>query len=205
MTGFGKASCELPNKKIIAEIKSRNSKSPNIIVRLPEIYRDKELEIRNSVASKLERGKIELFLKIESEESQKKVSLNKNVINNYYDILQEITNAKDHSVHDEQIFQVIMRLPDVLKVEHDQFDLEEWKKVFETIKNAIDKLDNFRIEEGKSLETDLRTNIQAIENLLTKVVPFEEERIEKLKEKLTKRLDEVFEKSNQDKNRFQRF
>ena len=146
MTGFGKAVKEISAGTVTTEIKTLNSKNQNITIHLPEAYRDKEHDLRNKISTPLERGKIDVYIKTENLKQQQKVTLNRPVIENYYELLSDIANAKGHSPHDEQIFQVIMRLPEVLTrwnelgvtvvggsteaaVRKNQFDAERWTKV----------------------------------------------------------------------------
>ena len=203
MTGYGIAVTELQSKKITAEIKSLNSKSLNLYIKYPDIYREKENDLRNMISSILERGKIELFINIEFDASKKKALLNKNLIFEYYDILEEIATEKKHNLKEEQIFQAILRLPDVLKTQDDVFNIEDWDSLILTVNQAINQLEQFRIQEGAALQKDITLRNEKILELLTQIEPYENERVEKIKEKLTKRLDEVFEKSSQDKNRFE--
>jgi len=203
MTGFGKAVKELPNGKITAEIKTLNSKNQNITIHLPDAYRDKEHELRNKISSRLERGKIDVYIKIENLNSQPKIALNRPVIENYYQILSEIINSKEHSAYDEQIFQIIMRLPEVFKTSEDDFNPEEWTMLDETLEKAIDETINFRITEGAALQKDLLAKLSVIERRLPEIEPFETERIVHLREKLQKKIDELFVDKKQDNDRFE--
>jgi uncharacterized protein (TIGR00255 family) len=203
MTGFGKAVKELAGGKITAEIKTLNSKNQNITIHLPEVWRDKENDLKNKISSRLERGKIDVYLKIESLKQQQKVTLNRPVIDNYYTVLSEIFNIKEHSAHDEQIFQIIMRLPEVFKVSEDEFDSGEWNFVLETLDKAIDQTLEFRIQEGAALEKDLTEKLSVIEKLIPEIEPFEKERIVQLREKLKKKIDEIFVDKKTDTDRFE--
>ncbi len=203
MTGFGKAVNELLDGKISIEIKTLNSKNQNITIHLPEAYRDKEHELRNKISARLERGKIDVYIKTESLNLQPKIALNRQIIENYYQILSGIINSKDHSAHDEQIFQIIMRLPEVFKTAEEDFNPQEWKMIEETLDNAIDETLNFRITEGTALQNDLLAKLSSIERLLPEIEPFEKERIVQLTEKLRKKIDEVLIDKKSDNDRFE--
>ena len=202
MTGFGKASLNINNNKITVEIKSLNSKNLNLQVRSPEKYNEKELHIRNIVGKELERGKINMLITIDSENNDN-FSLNKSVIDNYYKNISEIANLYNHNVQEEQLLQIIMKLPNVLKNTQEDLSENEWLKLQETINNAIIKLENFRKQEGKSLENDILNNVKNIASLLESVKPFENERIINFKTKLESKLSEATGAENIDNNRFE--
>ncbi len=202
MTGFGKAVCNTDGKRIVVEIRSLNSKNLNVISKIPDVYSEKELEIRNIVSKELERGKINLIITADSEKDDK-VSFNTEKIKQYYKKLKDITEACGHNPKDEQIFQVIMRLPEILKVEDDELDSEEWTQIQETVKKAIENIDQFRIQEGNALEKDIIGNINNILEQIPNIEEFEDSRIENVKTKLQQKLNEYITVKDQDKNRFE--
>ena len=202
MTGFGKSAAEIPQKKISVEIKSLNSKSLDLNARLPWIYKEKESEIRNIVSQKLDRGKIDLNINFDVLDSEIVPVINKNVVKNYYTQLKEIAGELNINA-DDQLLSTIMRLPDALRTEKPELAEEEWLMVREKIFEAIEHLDGYRIEEGKSIEADLMRAIGKILTLLQNVEEFEGDRIKKIRERLNASLAENVGTENIDKNRFE--
>jgi len=202
MTGFGKSIAEIPQKKISIEIKSLNSKSLDLNTRLPWIYKEKESEIRNLVSQKLDRGKIDLAINFDVLDAEIVPVINKNVIKNYFTQMKEISSELGIN-SDEQLLSIIMRLPDALKTEKPELADDEWIIIREKISEAIDQLDGYRSDEGKSLEADLIRCIGKILGFLQEVEHFEGERINKIREKLNSSLIENVGKENVDMNRFE--
>jgi uncharacterized protein (TIGR00255 family) len=202
MTGFGKSIAEIPQKKISIEIKSLNSKSLDLNTRLPWIYKEKESEIRNLVSQKLDRGKIDLAINFDVLDAEIVPVINKNVIKNYFTQMKEISSEMGIN-SDEQILSIIMRLPDALKTEKPELAEDEWIIVREKISEAIEQLDGYRSDEGKSLEADLIRCIGKILGFLQEVEHFEVERTNKIREKLNSSLIENVGKQNVDMNRFE--
>jgi uncharacterized protein (TIGR00255 family) len=200
MTGFGKSIAEIPQKKISIEIKSLNSKSLDLNTRLPWIYKEKESEIRNLVSQKLDRGKIDLAINFDVLDAEIVPVINKNVIKNYFTQMKEISSEMGIN-SDEQILSIIMRLPDALKTEKPELAEDEWIIVREKISEAIEQLDGYRSDEGKSLEADLIRCIGKILGFLQEVEHFEVERTNKIREKLNSSLIENVGKQNVDMNR----
>ncbi|MCX6335130.1 MAG: YicC family protein [Bacteroidia bacterium] len=202
MTGYGKSVAELPQKKISIEIKSLNSKSLDLNARLPWLYKEKESEVRNIISQKLDRGKIDLNINFDALDSEIVPVINKNVVKNYFNQLKEI--AGDLKINaDDQLLSTIMRLPDALKTEKPELAEEEWLLVREKINEAVEQLDGYRIEEGKSLEADLIRAVGKILTLLQEVEKFEGDRITKIRERLNASLMDNVGIENIDKNRFE--
>jgi uncharacterized protein (TIGR00255 family) len=202
MTGYGKSVAEIPQKKVSIEIKSLNSKSLDLNTRLPWLYKEKEAEIRTIISQKLERGKIDLTMNFDILDSEIVPVINKTVVKNYYSQLKEIA-AELQIKTDEQLLSTIMKLPDALKTEKPELADEEWALVREKIIEAVEQLDLYRIEEGKSLEADLIRCVGKILNLLEEIEEFEGDRITKIREKLNSSLIENVGIDNIDKNRFE--
>lgn len=202
MTGYGKSVAEIPQKKVSIEIKSLNSKSLDLNTRLPWLYKEKEAEIRTIISQKLERGKIDLTMNFDVLDSEIVPVINKTVVKNYYSQLKEIA-AELQIKTDEQLLSTIMKLPDALKTEKPELADEEWALVREKIIEAVEQLDLYRIEEGKSLEADLIRCVGKILNLLEEIEEFEGDRITKIREKLNSSLIENVGIDNIDKNRFE--
>ena len=196
MTGYGKSVLQLPNKKISIEIKSLNSKNLDSYVRTPSIYREKELDIRKLLASKLERGKIDfsLFIEITSEETS--TQLNKPVVNSYIKQLKAIVDGDEI-----ELLKMAVRMPDALNTERDEIDEKEWKTIENEINIAVQKIQEYRAEEGKVLENDFRDRIKTIESLLEQIIAIDPERIIAVRERLLKGVEDLKEKV--DENRFE--
>lgn len=198
MTGYGKADCELKDKKVTIEIKSLNSKNLDIYTKIPGIYREKELEIRNIVSKKLQRGKVEFILYYETADDNKATSINSSVVKNYYTQLKSIADDLDIQTS-EQLLQMAIRLPDTLNVEREKINEEDWVIIKETVIKALDQLDEFRTQEGKYLKEDIEKRIKIIDENKMAVTPFEIQRTEKVKSKLEENLanlkDQDFDKN----------
>ena len=203
MTGFGKATLELENKKVSIEIKSLNSKQLDINTRIPNLYKEKDLVLRNEIKNKLERGKVELSIFIESVGAEKETKINKPIVEAYYQQLNELSEELSIPMDREPILQTIVKLPDALKVEHQELDEEEWNQIFKGFSSAIGDLIDFRNQEGVALQDDIFERIQNIEDLLKEVPQFEQDRIETIKTRINDNLNEFVEKQNVDKNRFE--
>ncbi len=202
MTGFGKATCELPNKKISIEIKSLNSKQLDVNMRLPNIYREKDLVLRNELANKLGRGKVDVGFYVDFLGAEKNASINAQVLETYYEQIVPISD-KLGLTEKTDILRAIMPLPDTVKIEQAELDEEEWKSIFETFQKSLSCLNDFRVQEGKVLKEDIIKRIEHIRSLSEQVVPFEKERIEKVRKRILDQLQEVKDKVNMDQNRFE--
>lgn len=197
MTGFGKASQQLPNKKITVEIKSLNSKGLDLNVRMPQNFRELELGLRTQLGQVLERGKIDLsiFIELTTEETTSKI--NAPIIKNYIQQMKAILPTADET----ELMKMAIRLPDALKTERDELDPNEWIDIQKTIDEALINIQNFRKDEGKSLENEFKIRLQNIHQLMIASENFESERIETVKTKLRTALEDL--KINIDENRFE--
>jgi uncharacterized protein (TIGR00255 family) len=202
MTGFGKAEFEVNNKKIILELKSLNSKQIDISVRIPPVYREKEIEIRKELAEKMFRGKLDLTIYVENHGEETNSKINEPVLKSYFETLQRI-NSELELPTDQTTMLAIMRLPDVIKTEYETPGEEEWQVILENLHKAIQDIDNFRIAEGKALEEDIIANTRSIMNLLDEIEPFEKERIETVKNRLSENLGKLQLNESIDENRFE--
>ncbi len=202
MTGFGKATCELPDKKISIEIKSLNSKQLDVNMRLPNLYREKDLVMRNELANKLGRGKVDVGFYIDFLGAEKNASINNQVIESYYNQLLPLSD-KLGLTEKTDLLRAIIPLPDTVKIEQAELDEEEWKLIFSAFKEALDKLIVFRKQEGTVLKNDIINRIENIKTLQSKVEPFEKERIEKVRERILDQLNELRDKIKMDENRFE--
>ena len=204
MTGYGKATAELPDKKINVEIKSLNSKAMDLSTRIAPAYREKEIEIRNEVSKVLERGKVDFSLWIEKKEGTDSATVNKELMKNYFYQLDEICIEQGiPKPAPNEWLQLLLRMPDVMsKTEIQELTKEEWEMVRATVLEAIGHLVDFRKQEGAALEKKFREKIANIALLLEKITPYEKERVEKVKERITDALEKTLN-TDYDKNRLE--
>lgn len=203
MTGYGKATAELPEKKINVEIKSLNSKALDLSTRIAPAYREKEIEIRNEISKVLERGKVDFSLWVEKKETAESATpINQVLVEGYYKQIQSIAVSLNIPVPADW-FQTLLRMPDVMsKTDIQELSEEEWKIVHAAVLEAINHLVDFRKQEGAALEKKFREKISNISLLLEQVVPFEKERVEKVKERITDALEKTLS-VDYDKNRLE--
>ena len=201
MTGFGKVTAELPSKKVTVEIKSLNSKQLDLQTRVPSIYRDKEMQIRNLLLQTLERGKVDFGIHLEYVGQDTPSQIDPAVFENYYRQIKDIA-AKLNIALPSDWFQTLLKMPEVIKSEVADVDESEWEVVSGAINDAIAQLRDFRIQEGAMLERLFREKISNIATLLTQVEQYEGERVEKIRARITDNLEKVASK-DYDKNRLE--
>ena len=201
MTGYGKAVVELPHKKLTIEIKSLNSKQFDLFTRIPMIYREKEIGLRNWLSKELERGKIDLSFTVEHISKDVSATIDHTLLKQYH---QEITAlARELNIGVPQDwFQTLLRLPDVMKQDMEELNEEEWFIIEETIRKAVNELINFRAQEGEMLRNLLMEKVTNIRQLLRDIEPYENERIEKVKSRIYDGLA-TLENKEYDANRFE--
>lgn len=202
MTGYGKAECELALKKITIEVRSLNSKVLDVNTRIPGIYREKEIVIRHILSDRLIRGKIDFNIFSESLGIESNSAINSSMVKSYFNQLSEISKELGLQVS-EITLQIIMQLPEVVKITRDELDENEWKIIVSAIHEALDAMDNFRIQEGLSLYNDIIFNINAITALLEQVFPYEQERSARVKERILDGLKELSSPEGVDHNRLE--
>lgn len=190
MTGYGKAECELPHKKITIEIKSLNSKQMDINTRISQVYREKDLEIRRLLSDKLVRGKVDFILYSESLGDEASARINAGVVKSYFNQLTEIATALEVKL-DGSILSSVLSLPEVVKNEREEPDEQEWNMILGTMAEAIAGLDQFRIQEGMILNQDLTANVTTITSLLSEVEPYEAERVRRIRDKIMEGLKDI--------------
>lgn len=197
MTGFGKAGLQLQNKKITVEVKSLNSKNLDLNTRMPSNYREMELEIRNRVAQKLERGKVDfsLFIEITGEETTSKINVP--IVKSYINQMKTVIPNADET----ELMKMAVRMPDALKTERDEIDENEWKEILKLINEALENIVNFRKNEGAVLEKEFLLRIGNINTQMNNVLKYDSERIETIKTRLRNTLDEL--QVTVDENRFE--
>ena len=203
MTGYGKATAELPDKKINVEIKSLNSKAMDLSTRIAPAYREKEIEIRNEISKVLERGKVDFSLWIEKKEGAESATpINQALVEGYYKQILAISENLNIPLPADW-FQTLLRMPDVMtKTEIQELTEEEWKAMHAAVAEAIGHLVDFRKQEGAALEKKFREKIANITSLLEKITPYEKERVEKVKERITDALEKTLS-VDYDKNRLE--
>ncbi|MCS2811915.1 YicC family protein [Bacteroides fragilis] len=203
MTGYGKATAELPDKKINVEIKSLNSKAMDLSARIAPAYREKEMEIRNEIARVLERGKVDFSLWVEKKEcADAATPINQVLVEGYYNQIKAISENLHIAVPTDW-FQTLLRMPDVMtRTETQELGEEEWGIVYAAVKEAVSHLVDFRKQEGAALEKKFREKIANIHRLLESVTPYEKERVDKVKERITDALEKTLN-VDYDKNRLE--
>nr|WP_298003172.1 YicC/YloC family endoribonuclease [uncultured Flavobacterium sp.] len=187
MTGFGKASVQLPLKKITVEIKSLNSKNLDLSVRLPQAYKEKELAMRNVIAQQLERGKVECSVFIEVTGEETSATLNAPIVKAYIAQMKNIIPDADET----ELMKMAVRMPDALKVERCEVDEQEWNEIVKVLNQALVNINEFRKQEGEKLGADFQQRIQNIRSFMQEVATYEEERITTVKERLLQNLKEL--------------
>lgn len=203
MTGYGKATAELPDKKINVEIKSLNSKAMDLSARIAPLYREKEMEIRNEISRMLERGKVDFSLWIEKKDAEQLATpINQELVEAYYKRIKEIS-ASAGIPEPADWFATLLRMPDVMtKNETQELSDEEWAVAHVAVEEAIGHLIDFRKQEGAALEKKFREKIGNIARLLESVAPYEQERVGKVKDRVTDALEKTLS-VDYDKNRLE--
>jgi uncharacterized protein (TIGR00255 family) len=201
MTGYGKAVAELPNKKVTIEIKSLNSKQFDLYTRIPMIYREKEITMRNNLSRRLERGKMDLSMNIEVISKNISSKIDHNVLGQYHQELKNLA-VEMNITEPENWLSLLIRLPDVMRQDIEELNDEEWIHIEQAIEQATAEVVAFRKQEGAMLAKILTEKIQNINRLLAAVEPFEAERLEKVKNRIYDGLKSL-EGVDYDKNRFE--
>lgn len=196
MTGFGKSIVELPNKKITIEVKSLNSKNLDLNARMPSMYREKELDIRKQIANILNRGKVDFSLYSEVTGEATSTQINKTIVNQYINQLKEVVDGDE-----VELLKMAIRLPDATITEREEIDEEEWHEIQKGIDTALNALVTYRTHEGEALETDFKIRVNNIDAVLGEVIKMDPERVQAVKERLRKGVEEL--KENIDENRFE--
>ena len=197
MTGFGKATLQLPTKKITVEVKSLNSKGLDLNVRMPSLYREMELGLRNQIALKLERGKVDFSIFIESTAEQTSTKVNVPIVKAYINQLREVYADADET----ELMKMAVRMPDTMKIERDEIDENDWVQIQTVIEEALQNILNFRKDEGMSLEKEFQLRIGNIRQYMTEALALDPERVQAIKDRLQAAIAEL--KVNVDENRFE--
>ena len=187
MTGFGKSIFESEQFKINIEIRSLNSKSLDLNLRIPTRYKEKELEIRKVISDELIRGKIDITIQFEAIENIKNNQINSSVVKNYIEDLKLI----QPEISNVEALKIAMRLPEILQFSEQLVDETEWSVLFEVLKKALIQLNEFRAIEGNVIKNELQKNILSIENQLEELIKYEAERVERIKNKFQTHLEDL--------------
>jgi uncharacterized protein (TIGR00255 family) len=196
MTGYGKSVLQLSNKTISIEVRSLNSKSLDLNMRMPSLYRAKELEMRKLIGARLKRGKIDvsLFMEITGEETQ--ANINPHVVRKYIKQLEDLVPGDSM-----ELLKMAVRMPDAISTDREEIDAKEWQAINQHIEEALQNIEHYRREEGAVLEHDFSERITTISKLLEEVIKMDPKRIENVRERLLRGISELKEKVDQ--NRFE--
>lgn len=187
MTGFGRAEGIFENKKISIDLRAVNSKSLDLNLRLPSLYKEKEFIIRKKISEGLVRGKVDTYLSIEHLVQESQISINKEVLNDYISQLKAISPS---DTPEYELLKIAMRLPDTTTSKSEALSAEEWLFVEQLLAEAIAQLNQFRTTEGQSLQADVLHRLSNIQHHLKKIAPYEKERLHTIEEKYKKTLQE---------------
>lgn len=203
MTGYGKAEIHFNGKKIHAEIKSLNSKNLDLSARIAPIYREKEMEVRKFIAAQLERGKVDFNLWVEKDQASSFLPINQEAVKDYTRQIRAISESNNIPFPEQGIWEVLIKLPETMQpnVVEDLTE-EEWDVASQAVAEAVGHLVEFRTQEGLALQKKFSEKIDNIERLLGEIEPFEKSRVEKIRQRLTERLEEL-KGVDYDKNRLE--
>ena len=199
MTGYGKSVLQLPTKKVTIEIKSLNSKNLDLNVRIPSYYKEKELDVRKKLASTLVRGKVDFSIFVEMTADETSTTINHGVVKQYIQQLRNIVQTG--SSDDLALLKMAVTMPDALKTEREELDENEWNLINQNIDEALKEIVQYRVDEAASLEIDFKERIANIEKYLDEVKTLDAERIENVKIRLQKAIEDL--KVDTDENRFE--
>ncbi|MEA3448513.1 MAG: YicC/YloC family endoribonuclease [Bacteroidota bacterium] len=203
MTGYHKLSFDYLDKTIQIEIKSLNSKYLDISTRIPAVYKEKEMHILDMIKKHLQRGKIEYSIHIDThKDAEMAPEINNTVFTSYYRQLERISKNNNIPM-DENIMQVISKMPDILKQKEEEISTEEWNTLMSHTEKAIEKMQEYRINEGGSMHDDMLSSINKIKSLIPEIETYEKERMKSTKNRLLTALNNLDSKADYDKNRFE--
>ena len=201
MTGYGRVSRNYRDKTIIVEIRSLNSKFTDLRLKAPQHYKEKEPDIRKILTERLERGKIDFSLEINSSTGEDGFALNIPLFKRYVVELRQL--SAELQVETGDLLQAVLRLPNVVSSANEDIEEKEWENVYSAIKEAIEQFEQFRASEGNVLKEELRSRIVLIQENLEKVGPLEGERVVRMRQRLHQNLEESLGKEKIDENRFE--
>lgn len=203
MTGFGKQLVEIEEKNVTVEIRSLNSKQLDLYLKIPQVYREKEMAFREIISQVLRRGKIEVAINVNYKGANLQTTINFPVAKHYFNELNKLAKNLEQKSTLNELLPVLIKLPDVLSAREEEVNPDEWKQLLIAIEKAVLDVDEFRIHEGKTLAKDLQKRINIIIELLLQVAPFEKERTAIIKERINKNLITYLQDIQSDKNRLE--
>ena len=202
MTGYGKAVVTFNDKKINVEIRSLNSKTLDLSTRVAPLYREKEIEMRQMVAKALTRGKVDFSIWVEKDAAADATPINAALVENYYQQIKEIS-AKTGIPEPQDWYTTLLKMPDVTtRTEMETLDENEWKAAADAIKQALEHIVAFRIQEGMALQKKFEEKLQNIGKLMNDIEPYEKARVEKIRTRIVDALKDIPE-VDYDKNRLE--
>lgn len=201
MTGYGRVTHPYKDKTISIELRSLNSKYTDIRAKIPQNYKEKEPELRRILTDKLYRGKLELVIDVQSTQGDDEYGLNPALFRKYYRELKQLSD--ELGIEDGDMLQAILRIPNVVTTAADTIDEEEWKEVLKALDIAVSKFEQYRTTEGEAMERDMVLRVDNISHLLSQLDPYEEERVDLLRQRVYKNLEEYVGKNKVDENRFE--
>lgn len=202
MTGFGKATLNFASKTLSVEIRSVNSKQLDLYLKLPNIYKEKEFDIRQLISQQIERGKVECTITIDDANPATAIKINASIVKDYFSQINAIAQELNIELTDRMLGTII-RLPDAMTSETLTISDDEWQALVTAITEALRNFDEFRKQEGLVLAHDLQSRVQLIQQYLAEIEPYEKNRIERIREKILASLNEAFPNNNIDHNRFE--
>ena len=197
MTGYGKVVLELPTKTLRIEIRSLNSKSLDLNMRMPGDYRSKELELRKIIGSSLGRGKVDVSLYVELDKTEAAAKINTSVVQNYIHQLKGITSSDS----DLELLKMAVRMPDAISTEKEEVEAEEWSEILNAMAEVLNRIQGYRTDEGLALLEDFSTRINNIDSLLKSILEIDPKRLKNVRERLVKGVANLRE--TLDQNRFE--
>lgn len=201
MTGYGRATRTFNDKSVTVEVRALNSKMTDIRFKMPSYYKEKELELRRILTDQAERGKIDVSINVKSLTGDEDFVLNHDLFKKYHRELSSLTT--ELNMKSDDLLSAILRLPNVVGDEANGVPDEEWETAQSALTDALKDFTNFRAKEGAAMDKDLRVRLINIMQFLTEIAPFENERVNKLRQRLRQNLDEFMGKENVDENRFE--
>lgn len=201
MTGFGKSTVYIREKLYTVEIKTLNSKTTDIRLKMPGILSDREFSIRKLIQDQLVRGRVDLSVYQEGENGMTEFAFNSKLFKLYYDEIEKTT--AELGIKDADIFSAVMRIPSVISSGAEQVSDEEWALFSDAISKATEELTQFRLKEGKVLALDLKQRVESIKDTIPKIKLFEAARLERLRERLKRNMEEFLSSEKVDANRFE--
>ncbi len=202
MTGFGKAESHIGEEKVVVELRTLNSKQLDMNLKLPSQVKELEMELRKIITEKVVRGKAELILSIEGG-MDRKASINEKLATDYHAQLNSLSKSLGIDSQSVDMMTLVLRMPEVLQTERSELSEEMASAVLKTTIEACEKLSDFRQSEGASLDADLRKYIASIESLQVKVAPHIDKRVERIRQRVKKNMEQQMEGKEYDPSRFE--